>query len=66
MNPLSLINPSLEIVYCSTMLSNHDIIRLVRFVSKIKIARGRGMRFVINLHLILRISGKKINVTDCW
>jgi hypothetical protein len=48
------------------MLSNHDIIRLVRFVSKIKIARGRGMRFVINLHLILRISGKKINVTDCW
>jgi hypothetical protein len=37
MNPLSLINPSLEIVYCSTPLSNHDIIRLVRFVSKIKV-----------------------------
>jgi hypothetical protein len=33
---LSLINPSLEIVYCSTMLSNHDIIS-VRFVSKIKV-----------------------------
>jgi intracellular sulfur oxidation DsrE/DsrF family protein len=26
----------LEIVYCSTTLSSHDIIRLVRFVSKIK------------------------------
>jgi hypothetical protein len=37
MNPLSLINPSLEIVYCSTALSNNDIIRLVRFVSKIKV-----------------------------
>jgi hypothetical protein len=36
-NPLSLINPSLEIGYCSTMLSNHDIIRLVRFISKIKV-----------------------------
>jgi hypothetical protein len=37
MNTLSLINPSLEIGYCSTTLSNHDIIRLVRFVSKIKV-----------------------------
>jgi hypothetical protein len=30
-------NLSLEIVYCSTTLSNHDIIRLVRFISKIKV-----------------------------
>jgi hypothetical protein len=37
MNPLSLINPSLEIVYYSIILSNHDIIRLVRFVSKIRV-----------------------------
>jgi hypothetical protein len=37
MVPLSLINPPLEIVYCSMSLSNHDIIRLVRFVSKIKV-----------------------------
>jgi hypothetical protein len=37
MNPLSLINKSLEIVYCSTTLSNHVIIRLVRFISKIKV-----------------------------
>jgi hypothetical protein len=37
MNPLRLINLSLEIIYCSMMLSNHVIIRLVRFVSKIKI-----------------------------
>jgi cell division ATPase FtsA len=36
-NPLSLISSSLEIIYCSTMLSNHDIIRLVRFVSKTKV-----------------------------
>jgi hypothetical protein len=37
MNPLSLSNPSLDISYCSMTLSNHNIIRLVRFVSKIKI-----------------------------
>jgi hypothetical protein len=46
MNPLSLINPSSEIVYYSTTFSNHVIIflrinhviiRLVRFVSKIKV-----------------------------
>jgi hypothetical protein len=36
-NPLGLINPSLGIGYCSTMLFNHDIIRLVRFMSKIKV-----------------------------
>jgi hypothetical protein len=24
------------------------------------------MSFVINLHLILQISGKKIDVTGCW
>jgi hypothetical protein len=34
MNPLSLINPSLEIVYYIIILSNHDIIRLV---SKIRV-----------------------------
>jgi hypothetical protein len=28
---------SLEIGYCSTMFSNPDMIRLVRFVSKIKV-----------------------------
>jgi hypothetical protein len=32
MNILSLINPSLEIVYRSTTLSSHGIIRLIRFV----------------------------------
>jgi hypothetical protein len=37
MNLLSIINPSLEIVYSSMTLSNHDIIRLVRFVLKIKV-----------------------------
>jgi hypothetical protein len=33
----SINNLSLEVVYCGTTLSNHDIIRLVRFVSKIKV-----------------------------
>jgi hypothetical protein len=37
MNPLRLINLPLEIVYYSTMLSNHVIIRLAGFVSKIKV-----------------------------
>ena len=30
----SLINPSLEVVYCSTALSNHCIIRFIRFFSR--------------------------------
>jgi hypothetical protein len=37
MDPLSLINQSLEIGYCSMTLSNHAIIRLIRFISKIKV-----------------------------
>jgi hypothetical protein len=37
MNPVNLINPSLEIGYCSITLSNHIIIRLVRFILKIKV-----------------------------
>jgi hypothetical protein len=65
MNTLSLINPSLEIVYCSTTLSNHNIIRLVRFVSKIRVGVVEW-GFAINLNLILRISGKKIDVTGWW
>jgi hypothetical protein len=65
MNPLSLINMSLEFGYCSTMLSNQGIIRLVKFVSKIKVGVVEWV-FVINLHLILRISGKKIDVTGSW
>jgi hypothetical protein len=61
MNPLSLINLSLDIDYCST---NHDIIKLIKFVPKIKIVPWMG--FVINLHLILQISRKKIDVMDSW
>ena len=34
-NLTSLINPSLEIIYYSMTLSNHDLIRLKRFVSKL-------------------------------
>jgi hypothetical protein len=36
-NSLSIINLSLGIGYSSMLLSNHDIIRLIRFVSKIKV-----------------------------
>jgi hypothetical protein len=64
-NLLNLINPSLETVYCSTTLSNHDIISLVRFVFKIRVGVVEWV-FVINLHLILQISGKKIDVTGSW
>jgi hypothetical protein len=41
MNPLSVINQSLEIVHCNTTLFNNDIIRLVRFVSKNKVEVGK-------------------------
>jgi hypothetical protein len=62
MNPLSLINPSLEISYCSTSLSNYDIIRLVRFISKIKVEWQNGF-FFINSHLILLIIVRRL---PCW
>ena len=29
---MSLINPSLEVVYCSNLASNYDLIRFIRFV----------------------------------
>ena len=37
MNLLSLINPSLAHIYCSTTLSNHGLIRLNRFVLQISL-----------------------------
>jgi hypothetical protein len=59
MNPLRRIDPSLEIVYHSSMtLINHTIIRLVRFVSKIK--KGLWNGFCYNSHLILVISVSKL------
>ena len=36
---MSLINPSLEYIYCSNLVSNHVLIRLIKFVS----------RFTVNL-----------------
>jgi hypothetical protein len=41
-----------------SMLSNHNIIRIVTFISKNKV--GCGMSFVINLHLILLISVRRL------
>ena len=60
-NLMNLINSSLEIVYCSTTLSNHGLIRLKRFVSKLH--RGYGMGFVSYSHLILLISGQIFEIT---
>ena len=34
---MNLINPSLEHVYCSNLVSNHVLIRLIRFVSRFKV-----------------------------
>ena len=61
MNLLSLINPSLEVVYCSTTLSNHDTIRLKRFISQLH--PNYEMSFVSYPHLILLISGQTFEVT---
>ena len=60
MNLLSLINPSLEVVYCSTTLSNHDTIRLKIFVSQLH--PNYEMSFVSYPHLILLISGEVIHI----
>jgi len=61
-NLLSLINPSLDVIYCSTILSNHCIIRFIRFVSRF-CPRCYGMSFVSYPHLILLISGQMFEVT---
>ena len=61
MNLLSLINSSLEVVYCSTPFSNHCIIGLLD--SSRDFTRGYGMNFVSYPHLILLISGQTFEVT---
>ena len=60
---LSLINPSLEVVYSSTTLSNHGPIRLKRFV--LQLHPGCGMSFVSypRLILLILISGQTFEVT---
>ena len=60
-NLLSLINPSLEVVYCSIILSNHSPIRLERFISQLH--SGYGMRFISYPYLILLISGQTFEIT---
>jgi len=61
MDLLSLINPSLEIIYCSTILSNYCIIRFIRFLSDF--TRGYGMGLVSYPYLILLIIGQLFEVT---
>ena len=61
MNLLSLINSSLEVVCCSTPLSNHCIIGLLD--SSRDFTWGYGMNFVSYPHLILLISGQTFEVT---
>jgi len=60
-NLLSLINPSLEIIICSTILSNYCIIRFID--SSRDFTRGHGMSFVNYPHLILLISGQTFEIT---
>ena len=60
-NLFSLINPSLEVVYYSTTLSNHGPIRLKRFVPQLH--PGYGMSFVSYPHLMLLINGQTLKVT---
>ena len=62
MNPLSIINLSLEVVYCSTTLSNDDSIRLKKDSSR-NYTRGYGIGFVSYSHLVLLISGQMFEVT---
>jgi hypothetical protein len=51
-NVLSIINPSLELGYGSMTLSNHDIIRLVGFISKIKIGVVEWICLVLQIDFI--------------
>ena len=48
------INLSLEIVYCSTTLSNNDLIRFKKFVSELYL--NYGMNFISYPPLILLIN----------
>ena len=48
------INLSLEIVYCSTTLSNNDLIRFKKFVSELYL--NYGMNFISYPSLILLIN----------
>jgi len=57
MNLLSLINQSLEVVYCSTILSNYGLIRLKRFISQFYPGVVEWV-FVSYLYLILIINGQ--------
>jgi hypothetical protein len=59
-NLLILINPSLAHVYCSITLSNHGLIRLNGFVSRISLYYA--MDFVISLYLIFLIGVQTFDV----
>ena len=61
MNLLSLINPSLEAIYCSTTLSNHDSIRLKKIVQQLHLAIVKRVLSVI--HLVLLSRGQIVEVT---
>jgi len=60
-NLLRLINPSLEIIICSMLLSNYCIIRFID--SSRDFTRGHGMSFVSYPHLILLINGQMFEIT---
>ena len=60
MNLLSLINSLLEVVYSSTTLSNHYIIKFIRFISRFHL---RVIEWVLSVSLILLISDQTFEVT---
>ena len=62
MNLLSLVNLSLEVVYYSTTLSNHCIIRFIRFISRFHPGVIEWI-FVSYPYLILLIIGQMFEVT---
>ena len=53
MNLLRLINPSLAYGYCSNLVSNHSLIRLIRFVSSRNLQVNYAISFLFCLDLIL-------------
>ena len=74
---MSLINSSLEYVYCSNLVSNHVLIRLIRFVSRFTVHFYNTIyfsttfsipykRFIKNLHFVFwDLNKSKCHMSRC-
>ena len=58
---MSLINPSLEHVYCSNLASNHVLIRLIRFVSRFTIHLCNAIYFLTTFSTPCKQFTKKLH-----